>query len=566
MTDVQHPTLAALIAPAVLATSSPGYHDAYALRRASSTMTGVAVARLRDRLVAARTAGDAGTRPFRILSLGCGDGDLDVPLLRALAAHGPVAHVGVDRNVHSLDRFRSRLDAARSEAIDPLAAHVAVMLREGDLEEVASSERYDAILLSHVLYYVPDPAALVARLRRDVLGTDGRLLVVHSAYDGVPAVMAEAGLPPFLTAEDIGTELDRAGVPHVTETVVTELDATEVLADSPAGRTLLGFLAERDAASLAPDELDRLVAAISARCTVRDGRAFMPEPLSILEVRCDLVATAAAGTGSGTGASHRADARAAAVDPVSDYRLLAEGFDWPARLRTGPRGADGRRAVLDVGCGTGRWLRALAAAWPELLDDRTERTYTAVDPAAGAVEAAMDAARLLFTPAATHRVAVEQLADDEGGGYDLVWAVHSLYAVALPDLDAVLASLRTLLRPDGVAVVVLSDAHSFYLRAGELALGRRLFVGAEDVTAALTRSGTVHQVAHLDYAERIPASDDLALRRYLWDESIGNSYAPAGGASGGGLPPQPDEAWWWAHRHGGVFHFPQHVQVITFRR
>jgi len=549
----------------VLPTRTPDYHDAYALRRTASTMTTVAVERVRARIAAAWSERGPSAGPLRILSLGCGDGDLDVPLLRAVADLGPIEHTGVDVNPVSLDRFRARL-------VGPLSAGpgrgVTVTLIEGDLADVSDPDGYDVVLLSHVLYYVEDPIALVQRLLQDLVRTDGRLLVVHSAREGIPAVMSESGLAPFLTAEDLVAGLAAVGDECSLEVVPTELDATEVLADTPEGRTLLGFLVERDVATLTPTEAARLLVAVHGRCTTRDGRAIMPELVGLLELRCDLARAGAAEMAPvPAGAAARDEVPA---DGILDYRLLAERFDWPARLRAGTRGPDGRRAVLDVGCGTGRWLRALATAWPDLRLDPHDRTYTAVDPAPGAVEAATESAGTILTPLAVHRIAVEGLTPETAGQrYDLIWAIHSLYAVRPAELDAVVAGLRALLRPDGVAIVALPDAASFYIRAGELALGRRLFATEEDVTAALTRAGIPHRSTVVTYDERIPASDDLALRRYLWEESIGNSYAPEGGTSaapsGVGLPEQPDAAWWWDLRRGDVFHFPQRVRVITFR-
>jgi SAM-dependent methyltransferase len=538
-----------LVRTEVLLTTTTDYHDAYELRRRSSTMTAVAVDDLCRRISDMRATGGGDSRPLRILSLGCGDGDLDLPLVQALAVDGAVDYVGVDVNARSLERFHDRL--SRGEG-GPRTSALTITLRKCDLASLSDSDDFDVVLLAHVLYYVADPAELI----RDVLGrflrTDGRLLVVHSASDGIPAVMTEAGLDPFLTAEDVAAALG-PDEPLSFELLETELDTTELLAASSSGRTLLGFLVERDLTTLGAADLDRLHTAIATRSVRRGDRTVMPELLGVIELRCDLA---------------RATTHPAASegrDTVRDYQVLAERFDWPARLRSGSRGPDGRRAILDVGCGTGRWLRALEQAWPELRADREDRAYVAVDPADGAVDAAAEAARAILDPVARHGLPVQRFALERAGRYDLVWAIHSLYAVPLDELDAVIVALRTLLRPDGLAVVVHPDARSFYLRAGELAVGRRLFVSAEDVTAALGRAAIPHRITGFQYDECIPASEDRALRHYLWDESIGNSFTPAGGASTGQLPPQPTDAWWSDHRHGDEFRFPQHLQVITFR-
>ena len=535
--------------PEVLRTTTPDYHDAYELRRRTSTMTAVAVDDLHRRISAVRATRRVDSRPLRILSLGCGDGDLDLPLVQALAVEGPVDYVGVDVNARSLERFHDRVS---SDAGGPVTRALTITLEECDLASLSDAAGFDVVLLAHVLYYVADPAALIRDVLDRLLRTDGRLLVVHSSSDGIPAVMTEAGLDPFLTAEDVASALG-PDEPLSFTLLETELDTTELLAESSAGRTLLGFLVERDVATLGAADLERLRAAIAARSVRRGDRTVMPELLGVIELRCDLARTT----------THPAASEGR--DTVRDYRILAERFDWPSRLRSGSRGPDGRRAILDVGCGTGRWLRALEHTWPELRADREDRAYVAVDPAEGAVDAAAEAARAILDPVARHGLPVQDIAPDRSGRYDLVWAIHSLYAVPLDELDAVVVALRTLLRPDGLANIVQPDVHSFYLRAGELTAGRRLFVSAEDVTAALRRAAIPHRITGFAYDECIPASEDRALRHYLWDESIGNSFTPAGGSSTDGLPPLPTDAWWSDHRHGDEFRFPQHLQVITFR-
>jgi SAM-dependent methyltransferase len=551
-------TISAPTTTEVLRTTTVGYHDAYELRRASSTMTRVALEHLRGRLAAARADHHGRPRPLRVLSLGCGDGDLDAPLLRALCDDGPVDYVGVDVNARSLDRFRARL---RLTLPSTPGVDRSISLIECSLEDITDPVGFDVVLLAHVLYYVSDPVALLQGILERLVRTDGRVIVVQSAHEGVPAAMAEAGLAPFLTAEDIAASLAADATRFTLELVSTELDTTEILDGGPAGRTLLGFLVERDMSTLDDLLLQRLHDVFAARSAARAGRSVMPEVLGIVELRRDLAAAPAPSSGYAESVAGTEDA----TDTVSDYRLLAERFDWPARLRSGSRGEDGRRAVLDVGCGTGRWLRALTATWPELREDREDRTYTAVDPADGAVGTASGAAHAVTTPIGGYPLPVERIPVDTAGRFDLIWAIHSLYAVPRESLDTVVTALQLLLRHDGLAVVVMPDLRSFYLRAGELALGRRLFVSAEDVTAALVRCGIPYSVSTLDHAEVIPAADEVALRRYLWDESIGNSFTPAGGAHDE-LPPLPTSDWWDEFRQGDVFRFPQHVQIITFRR
>ena len=131
-------------------------------------------------------------------------------------------------------------------------------------------------------------------------------------------------------------------------------------------------------------------------------------------------------------ASHTYD-RLTAMNPGyhTDLRRSA------SRLRL-PRGGRGLR-LLDLGCGTGASTRALAQAFPDAR-------ITAVDASAGMLERA----RAKRWPAGVrflHRSAEELSAAADEGPYDAVFAAYLFRNVTDP--DAVLGSVRALLRPGG---------------------------------------------------------------------------------------------------------------------
>jgi SAM-dependent methyltransferase len=110
---------------------------------------------------------------------------------------------------------------------------------------------------------------------------------------------------------------------------------------------------------------------------------------------------------------------------------VLEQCDWP----------DGAR-VLDVGCGPGLYLRALAQQHGVRAVGVDLSTGMAREARIHAPAAAADAARLPFPD----------------GGFDRVLAAHMLYHC--PDVEATVAELRRVLRPDGVALVTVSSAES----------------------------------------------------------------------------------------------------------
>jgi SAM-dependent methyltransferase len=250
-----------------------------------------------------------------------------------------------------------------------------------------------------------------------------------------------------------------------------------------------------------------------------------------------------------------------AVDPIADYYELAVSLDWGALI-------EGKRAdrlnVLDVGSGTGRFLRVLNQVWPELQENRDHVGYSAVDPVPGVAVAAMREASRFATPDGSYEVLFQDLELSPNIRFDVIWALHSLYSLHPTEVDAVVGKIAGLLAPGGVAIIALSDLTSFYAKAKPHYTGEGRYALADDVVAAVQRHTFSHEILTLRYDEVIPAGDEAALKNYLWNESIGNTWVPEGGSAESDLPNLPEDSWWESFRHVDSFVFPQTVPVVQF--
>ncbi|MGA0841162.1 MAG: hypothetical protein ACO3P1_14845, partial [Pseudomonadales bacterium] len=82
----------------------------------------------------------------------------------------------------------------------------------------------------HVLYYFSDPVALVRNYLQRACRIDGRVMIVHSGWGGIPELMAAVpGLQPFLDADTIRDALAASGLRVQCETLSSELDVTDIL-------------------------------------------------------------------------------------------------------------------------------------------------------------------------------------------------------------------------------------------------------------------------------------------------------------------------------------------------
>ncbi|MET8831164.1 class I SAM-dependent methyltransferase [Streptomyces sp. NPDC004610] len=125
---------------------------------------------------AGRLRGWLPPRPSDLLDLGCGTGSLAL-----LAAEQGHRVTGVDRSPAMVERARAKL-AGRDAA---------VLVGDAETPPVGE-ERYDVVLVRHVLWALPDPARALSRWR-GLLRPGGRLVLIEGVWGAVAPVGIPAG-------------------------------------------------------------------------------------------------------------------------------------------------------------------------------------------------------------------------------------------------------------------------------------------------------------------------------------------------------------------------------------
>lgn len=193
--------------------------------------------------------------PLRILSVGCGSGILDNPLIKSIAETSKrVEYTGVDPNAVACRRFQDEYDNQK-------LPNVQLDLWEENIETLTSTDRFDIILVVHSLYYFDDPADTIERLLR-LLASDGKVVIVQ-APEGELNQLAKC----FWThhaekviwfSDCLANHLSRCLLTFSMQRIDGEVDVARCFeADCPRGEMLLDFITQSDCRQLDDGILQR---------------------------------------------------------------------------------------------------------------------------------------------------------------------------------------------------------------------------------------------------------------------------------------------------------------------
>jgi SAM-dependent methyltransferase len=148
----------------------------------------------------------AGLSPgMRVLDIGCGVGD--VSLLAAWMVGPSGAVLGIDRSADAIATAQRRAAAAAQDNVVRFAA--------AEIDTLTPGEAFDAVIGRLILMYLPDPAATLRRLRRQLC--PGGIMAFQEMMMTMGRSIPEG--PPFHqcvnwildTFERAGIELDMGG-------------------------------------------------------------------------------------------------------------------------------------------------------------------------------------------------------------------------------------------------------------------------------------------------------------------------------------------------------------------
>ena len=213
-----------------------------------------------------------------------------------------------------------------------------------------------------------------------------------------------------------------------------------------------------------------------------------------------------------------------------DYRHLAEAKNWKSWFEERQDQAGSRPLeLLDVACGAGKFPAALLNYAALGTASIKPVAYALLDPSSFSISEARKILSAPFEPSREYPVKLQDL-DCDAGSFDIVWAIHALYAVPVAELSESLERFLHALSKDGAGFIAHACADAHYLSFYQLFLDAFYdgngtpFTSAEQVENTLQQMGANIHVRDIRYnnsaPERCLSQVEGYLQRCVFDDVV----------------------------------------------
>lgn len=219
---------------------------------------------------------DANFNPLRILSVGCGSGILDIPLISSLATNSTrIEYTGVDPNPIACQRFQDEFENQE-------LPNVQLDLLEQDVESLTSSDRFHIIHVVHSLYYFKDPAHTLEVLL-SMLAPGGRVAVIQAPEAELNQLSKcfwmhheENGI---WFSDRLAAHLSRRRLAYSIHRIDGEVNVARCFeADCPLGEMMLDFITQSSCQQLDDKILQRCLSYLRCISRPNNGNLLVAHP------------------------------------------------------------------------------------------------------------------------------------------------------------------------------------------------------------------------------------------------------------------------------------------------
>ena len=220
--------------------------------------------------------------PLRILSVGCGSGILDNPLIKSIAAGSQrLEYLGVDPNGVACGRFQDSFETMG-------LGNVSLDLREQCVESLDSSDQFDVIHAVHSLYYFPNPAATLDYLL-GLLAPEGKLVVIQAPHAELNRLAncfwSQHAGDRIWYSDRLTRHLSDRRLPFTKERIHGWVDVSRCFqAGCPRGEMMLDFITQSDCRQLNHGILQLCLGYLRSISRRKEDRLLVAHPADVFVI------------------------------------------------------------------------------------------------------------------------------------------------------------------------------------------------------------------------------------------------------------------------------------------
>jgi len=201
-----------------------------------------------------------------------------------------------------------------------------------------------------------------------------------------------------------------------------------------------------------------------------------------------------------------------------DYEYLANAHDWKSWLTQFENNSNTRTQLLDIACGSGKFPTALLKHPKINLNEIKKIDYSLLDPSSFSIEETAKILKYPFEVKNKYKIQIQDF-NSEKKFFDLLWAVHALYAIPRCALRVAIIKLLSCLKGNAFIAHGCSDGHyvKFYKLFNKAFKKEESFpyISAEDIISTLEILNVDFSYKYLNYTNGGKNLSSKVIEGYL---------------------------------------------------
>ena len=227
--------------------------------------------------------GVSGSESIGILSVGGGDGELDIRIIRSIIEKCEAIHYhAIEPSSPALSAFKEKVEALGSSRLHFSAD-------QAGFESYRSNKNFDLVHFIHSLMYIQNP---LRQLLRALEMSRGSVIIVNQTLKGISELRQEflplirGSGPETLTSEDIRETLLGAGCQFHEEVLEASVDVTPCFEpDSKEGMLLMSFFLLCRIDKLDRETREKALSRLRKMISSESSRRILPMPVAAFTIR-----------------------------------------------------------------------------------------------------------------------------------------------------------------------------------------------------------------------------------------------------------------------------------------